>query len=178
MERLPTTVLCIAIEILRNSVNNTKQIAGVGTPKGVSLIMNIFSSTVYKYLKHMSFMVYTNSPATWQIIRMNSYRKCCPCRDQERGRSARLVYCACCTYYVIACAMQSSGCSRYHVVHWLRVLPLDCTCKQIATQTFDKESCLALSEQEGDDVTNWNYAYLPVCFSLSCSRHLPLYDLL
>jgi len=48
MERLPILVLYIAMEIW-NSVKARKQTAGFGIMEGLSLIMNISPSTVYKF---------------------------------------------------------------------------------------------------------------------------------
>jgi len=148
MERLPTTLLCIAMEIW-NSVKSQKQIAGFGILKGLSLIMTISSSTVYKFLKYTNFMLCTNFLATWKTMRMNSYRKSRPLRDRKRDRSVHCQASACVMYllHYSVCVMQSSKCSRHHVVHCLRVLQLDCKCNQIETWMFDRESCLASREQ-------------------------------
>ena len=142
MERLPITVLYIAMEMW-NSVKARKQIVGFGILKGLSLIMNISPSSVYRFLKYTNFMLCTNFLAPRQTMRMNSYRKSRPCRNRERDLSAHcqasacVMYCTYCTYSITAYVSYS----RHHIVHWLCVLPLDCTCNQIATWMFDRESC-------------------------------------
>ena len=94
MERLPTTVLYITVEMWK-SVKARKQIAGFGILKGLILIMTISSSNVYKFLIYTNFMLCTDFLATWQTMRMNSYRKSRPCRDRERVRSAHCQASAC-----------------------------------------------------------------------------------